>query len=304
MLYPRGDLGFFDKMPAWFGPNPSADGQPPQPPDAAAASSSSPAEEQPPPPSDSPVSSPSSELNEPGQSASQEIQEPPDAVFIENENITSDDEQQQQPSSFAADEADAAESDQDEDDDDDAEDEAAPTGGGGGGSRRRKKKAKKWNPASKISMRNYYSHRLHWRQEGVHPNNHFSPLHHARRLFQQYCVDAFTKVEENSLSWVRSKAGQKQLRAETYSKLQEFVNKRAAAQQLKAGKPVILPSTFIGGKRQMAQEYMDAMAIARKKGSLDLFITMTSNPNWEEVTASLRRDVMAICSRKRSIVRI
>ena len=37
----------------------------------------------------------------------------------------------------------------------------------------------------------------------------------------------------------------------------------------------------------MCQQYQDAMAICRKYGRPDLFITMTCNPKWDEITANL-----------------
>jgi len=37
----------------------------------------------------------------------------------------------------------------------------------------------------------------------------------------------------------------------------------------------------------MMQNYQDAMAIVRKYGKPDLFITMTCNPKWEEITACI-----------------
>ena len=32
---------------------------------------------------------------------------------------------------------------------------------------------------------------------------------------------------------------------------------------------------------------MDAMALVRKYGKLDIFLTMTCNPNWDEITQNL-----------------
>ncbi|XP_051791512.1 uncharacterized protein LOC127530003 [Erpetoichthys calabaricus] len=54
-----------------------------------------------------------------------------------------------------------------------------------------------------------------------------------------------------------------------------------------AGKPVILPSSFQGSPRNMQQHYQDAMAIVRKFVKPDLFITMTCNPKWTEITTNL-----------------
>ena len=56
-----------------------------------------------------------------------------------------------------------------------------------------------------MSMLDFFAYRMHWRKLGVHPNNKFDPLFWARRLFQQYTVDAFSKVEENRLNQLRQK---------------------------------------------------------------------------------------------------
>ena len=141
-------------------------------------------------------------------------------------------------------------------------------------------------------MLDFFAYRMHWRKVGVHPNNKFDPLFYARRLFQQYAVDAFSKVEENRLNYYRRQDVQKHLRAENYDRLQDYVNEAAQERGIRPGKPIVLPSTFPGSSRHMSQEYADAMAIVRKKGhnGLDYFITMTANPNWAEVQASLPRD--------------
>jgi len=50
---------------------------------------------------------------------------------------------------------------------------------------------------------------------------------------------------------------------------------------------VILPSTFIGSPRSMIQLYQDSMVIVGKCGPPSLFITMTANPCWPEITNML-----------------
>jgi hypothetical protein len=53
------------------------------------------------------------------------------------------------------------------------------------------------------------------------------------------------------------------------------------------GKLWVLPATFIGGPRDMRRRYMDAMALVQKYGKPDIFLTMTCNPSWEEITREL-----------------
>jgi hypothetical protein len=51
---------------------------------------------------------------------------------------------------------------------------------------------------------------------------------------------------------------------------------------------VVLPATFAGSPRDMNQLYQDSMALVRKFGKPDLFITMTCNSNWPEILHELR----------------
>ncbi|KAI5385593.1 hypothetical protein KIW84_072263 [Lathyrus oleraceus] len=53
------------------------------------------------------------------------------------------------------------------------------------------------------------------------------------------------------------------------------------------GQRTILPSSFIGSKRDMTQGYQDGMAIVLNNGKPDIFLTMTCNPSWIEITSEL-----------------
>src|SRR6266581_2467165 len=67
----------------------------------------------------------------------------------------------------------------------------------------------------------------------------------------------------------------------------DHMNNISETQNVKVGKPVILPSSFIGSPRAMQQNYQDAMALVRKYGKPDYFITMTCNPKWKEISENL-----------------
>ena len=56
------------------------------------------------------------------------------------------------------------------------------------------------------------------------------------------------------------------------------------------GRRTVLPSSYISGPRHMSALYQDAMAVVRKFGKPDLFITMTCNPKWTEITAALEEN--------------
>ncbi|XP_066934759.1 uncharacterized protein [Clytia hemisphaerica] len=104
----------------------------------------------------------------------------------------------------------------------------------------------------------------------------FSALHLSGRLFQQFLVDAYTKVEGSRLDFLRH--NQQQLRAECYQGLVDHLENAAEQRNLNAGHVIVLPSTFSGSPRAMHQLYLDAMAVVSKHGKPDAFLTFTCNP--------------------------
>jgi hypothetical protein len=53
------------------------------------------------------------------------------------------------------------------------------------------------------------------------------------------------------------------------------------------GKRTVMPSSFIGSLRDMRHRYLDAMALVWRFGKLDIFLTITCNPKWDEITREL-----------------
>ncbi|GBN25403.1 hypothetical protein AVEN_123054-1 [Araneus ventricosus] len=51
--------------------------------------------------------------------------------------------------------------------------------------------------------------------------------------------------------------------------------------------PMTYPLLFPGSPRRMQQNYQDAMAMVRKFGMPDLFLTFTCNPSWSEILNSM-----------------
>nr|XP_027086482.1 uncharacterized protein LOC113708217 [Coffea arabica] len=56
----------------------------------------------------------------------------------------------------------------------------------------------------------------------------------------------------------------------------------------KVGRRVDLPSSFIGGPRDMRRRYIDAMSLVQRYGKPDIFITMTCNRMWKEIQDNLK----------------
>ena len=106
-------------------------------------------------------------------------------------------------------------------------------------------------------------------------------LHSFGKLFHQYVVDMYDKVEQQRLNFIMF--NQKSLRTEVCSELTDAI-RLDDNDMSSVGKRAILPSTFIGGPRFMAQLYYDAKNLVRCFGKPDLFITFTCNPVWPPET--------------------
>ncbi|XP_035834248.1 uncharacterized protein LOC110888836 [Helianthus annuus] len=124
------------------------------------------------------------------------------------------------------------------------------------------------------TMREFFSYRIQDR------HNKFSLILNARRLFQQFLVDAYTMIESERLNYIRFQ--QIKLRSDSLNSLKN-VQDVGQSDLSHTGQPVILPSSFTGGSRYMMQNYLDAMALCRKYGYPDFFITITCNPKWSEI---------------------
>ena len=111
-----------------------------------------------------------------------------------------------------------------------------------------------------------------------------SVLLRAKRLFQQYLVDAYCKIETERLQFLRRE--QTALRADCYQDLRDAILE-GDGDPNSVGRRIILPSTFTGGPRYMHERQQDAMTYVRKYGHPDLFITTTTNPNWPEIKDNL-----------------
>lgn len=83
-------------------------------------------------------------------------------------------------------------------------------------------------------------------------------------------------IESQRLHWYRM--NQSTIRCDVLRGLQEAVYS-GENQQSAVGKRVVLPSSFTGGPQYMFNNYQDAMAICKKFGYPDLFITITCNAN-------------------------
>jgi hypothetical protein len=135
--------------------------------------------------------------------------------------------------------------------------------------------------ARRVTAREYYAYRLHERPTSS------DILFRAQRLFQEFCCFSWVKTETTKLQYLRHH--QTQLRAELYNNLRDHVlaSDATSSPAGRVGVPVILPATFAGSPRDLHGRYQDAMAVVRKHGKPDLFITFTCNPRHPDVLDNL-----------------
>lgn len=120
-----------------------------------------------------------------------------------------------------------------------------------------------------VTMLEYHCYRCHYRPG--QPN----PYSCVGRLSEQAMVDAYSCVEADRLTYVVN--NQNKLRSSTYQGLSDAIGEGVATGK-NVGVKMLLPASFIGSPRYMAQNYQDCMAICRAYGAPDLFVTFTCNP--------------------------
>jgi len=116
-----------------------------------------------------------------------------------------------------------------------------PTGKGG------------WKPGlksisgKKVTLLEYFSYLLSIRNaDSANCGNRisFNPLHHGGKLFHQYLVDSYVKVEQDRLDFIRY--NQPTLKVEQYQALHDYLDDTADEMGVRVGKTIILPSSFKG----------------------------------------------------------
>ena len=125
-----------------------------------------------------------------------------------------------------------------------------------------------------LSPTDYVAYRIQQRR------NEFSLLIRSGRLFQQYLVDMWAAADQNRLNYLRYH--QSDIRASLYSGLTDAIDRDVDLEDI--GQRFILPSSYTGGPRYMKQCLQDSLALAYYYRQIDLFITVTCNSSWSEIT--------------------
>lgn len=102
------------------------------------------------------------------------------------------------------------------------------------------------------------------------------------RITQQWIIDQHVRAEKSRLDFFRF--NQDKIKACLYKEVQESLRTGEAA----GGIHVVLPATHGGSPRDLKRQYQDSMAIIRRFGKPDLFVTFTCNPAWPEIVRNLK----------------
>ncbi|KAE9393850.1 hypothetical protein BT96DRAFT_1050038, partial [Gymnopus androsaceus JB14] len=137
---------------------------------------------------------------------------------------------------------------------------------------------------SRLTLTRYVSYCIHSR------SNEYSTILHGGWLFQCHIADMWAAADQQHLTYLRTH--QQELRAELYQGLadaldQADINNPDSVDLNSIGHRIILPSSYVGGARYMHQRFQDAMAAVRYYKKIDLFITITANPEWPEIKENL-----------------
>ena len=135
------------------------------------------------------------------------------------------------------------------------------------------------NSTRHVSLCDYGKFRLHPRPPHIESHHFFQ----ASLLFHELLVHIWAAAESSRLSWIRDH--QRELRADLYSGVVDALHEGVDLALI--GRKVILPASFTSGPRFMQRNLQNALALLRKFGGSDLFVTFTANPHWKEVEDAL-----------------
>ncbi|GBP67394.1 hypothetical protein EVAR_47111_1 [Eumeta japonica] len=131
---------------------------------------------------------------------------------------------------------------------------------------------------------NYYAYRMMIR---THEEN---VILKCRRLFQQFAVDMYVKVETERLAFIRFN---QKLRSEDYIHLRDAIHSDGDVQNI--GRLTILPSTYIGSPRHMHEYAQDAMTSAFGNGQRVYFTEANAAQRAERPPSTTLTSFFAMC---------
>jgi hypothetical protein len=128
---------------------------------------------------------------------------------------------------------------------------------------------------STVTIHEFYKYHMHFRP------NQPNPFLCYGRLSKQAIVDARAMEDEHRLTYIAK--NQDKLRVEYLQGIFDAIDK-GLSDGSQIGKRTLLPSSHVGSRRYVMQNYHDGIAICRVYGPPNLFLTFTCNPKWPEIS--------------------
>jgi hypothetical protein len=113
---------------------------------------------------------------------------------------------------------------------------------------------------------------------------HPSHVQCCERLSLEYYCDAWAQVEARNLAFHKLASQQAKYSA---ASARTIIDQLCSDNAQQIGVPVVLPASYPNSPRYYHNLYLDAVALPRRFGKPDLFITITANPQWPEITRAL-----------------
>jgi hypothetical protein len=139
-----------------------------------------------------------------------------------------------------------------------------------------------WHPQMEsngrpISLCEYMRYKIMHREQPTH-------VQRCERLALEFYCDAWAQVESRNLAFHQQACQQAKYQASSARAIFDQLSQDNARQ---IGVPVVLPASYPNSPRYYHNLYLDAIALPRRFFKPDLFITMTCNPAWDEITVSI-----------------
>jgi hypothetical protein len=112
-------------------------------------------------------------------------------------------------------------------------------------------------------------------------------LQRCERLSLEFYCDLYAQYEARLAAFHSLPRQQALYRCASYRSIRDEMHRENGGNLNHVGKPMILPSSFVGSPRFYHQLYLDAMALPHRYHKLDLFITITCNPCWPEISRAI-----------------
>jgi Helitron helicase-like domain at N-terminus len=113
-----------------------------------------------------------------------------------------------------------------------------------------------------------------------------SSLFQSGRLLHAFVLDAGVRSEDMNLQYIKKNL--QTVLTMPYADLMQHFEDQARLHRVPPGRTFILPASYSRSQRCMDQRLRNCMQAVRSLGLLDMMITVTGNPYWDELVNNRR----------------